>query len=122
MGMLWWVGIGIAAVIILGIGALLWWWVPKRQMRSITIEDQKARADIEDNFRKTVGPALGGAAVLIGAGAAYLQFSQQRKIASDQIVAQQQIAEVSRKASQDLLISNQVAKGFERKRGSDALV
>jgi hypothetical protein len=31
---------------------------------------QKERADVEDNFRKTVGQALCGAAVLIGAGAA----------------------------------------------------
>ena len=92
---------------------------------ALKIRDPKARADVEDNFRKTVGQALGGAAVLIGAGAAYLQFSQQQQtatqqiiaqqqIASDQIAAQQQAAEVSRKASQDLLISNQVAKGFEQ--------
>jgi hypothetical protein len=31
--------------------------------------DPMARADTEDNFRKTVGQALGGAAVLIGAAA-----------------------------------------------------
>ena len=102
----------------------LWWRLPKRQVHGLDIQihDPKARADTEDNFRKTVGQALGGAAVLIGAGAAYLQFTQQQaatqqiiaqqKIASDQIAAQQQTAEVSRKASQDLLISNQVAKGF----------
>ena len=45
----------------------------------IQIHDPKARADTEDNFRKTVGQALGGAAVLIGAGAAYLQFTQQQQ-------------------------------------------
>jgi uncharacterized protein YjbI with pentapeptide repeats len=43
---------------------------------------------------------LGGATVLIGAGFAYLQFSQQQQ------------------ASHELLISNQVAKGFEQL-GSD---
>jgi hypothetical protein len=41
----------------------------------IQIHDPKGRADVGDNFRKTVGKVLGGAAVLIGAGAAYLQFS-----------------------------------------------
>jgi hypothetical protein len=33
--------------------------------------DPKARADIEDNFRKTIGQALGGLFVLLGAGLAY---------------------------------------------------
>ncbi|MGA8198264.1 MAG: pentapeptide repeat-containing protein [Acetobacteraceae bacterium] len=65
------------------------------------IRDPKARADTEDNFRKTVGQALGGAAVLIGAGAAYLQFTQQQQ------------------ASRDLLISNQVSKGFEQLAGKE---
>ena len=66
---------------------------------ALKIRDPKARADTEDNFRKTVGQALGGAAVLIGAGVAYLQFTQQQQ------------------ASHDLLISNQVAKGFEQLAG-----
>ena len=59
--------------------------------------------DVEDNFRKTVGQALGGLAVLLGAGSAYLQFSQQQR------------------ASHDLLLSNQVSKGFEQL-GSEKLV
>jgi hypothetical protein len=58
------------------------------------IRDLKARTDVEDNCRKTIGQLLGGAAVLIGAGFAYLQFQQQT-------------------SSRDLLISNQVAIGFE---------
>jgi uncharacterized protein YjbI with pentapeptide repeats len=76
----------------------LWWQLPRRQVRrlDIQIHDPKARADTEDNFRKTVGQALGGAAVLIGAVVAYLQFTQQQQ------------------ASHDLLISNQVSKGFEQ--------
>jgi hypothetical protein len=78
----------------------LWWWVPKWQMRSITAADPKARADIEDNFRKTIGQLIGGTLVLVGAGTgaviAYLQLSQQQQ------------------SSRDLLISNQVAKGFEQ--------
>ena len=51
--------------------------------------------------------------------AATQQIIAQQKIASDQIAAQQQTAEVSRKASQDLLISNQVAKGFEQLAGKE---
>jgi hypothetical protein len=76
----------------------LWWRLPKQQVArlSLKIRDPKDRADTEDNFRKTVGQALGGAAVMIGAVAAYLQFTQQQK------------------ASHDLLISNQVSKGFEQ--------
>jgi hypothetical protein len=103
MGVLWQVGIGIAAVIVVVGATLLWWWVPKWQMRSVTTGDPKARADVEDNFRKTVGQALGGAAVLIGAGAAYLQFTQQQR------------------DSHDLLISNQVSKGFEQLAAKDNL-
>jgi hypothetical protein len=59
------------------------------------IRDAKARADVEDNSRKTIGQLLGGAAVLIGACFAYVQFHQQQQ------------------AAHDVLISNQVAKGFE---------
>jgi hypothetical protein len=71
-------------------------------MLTLKISDPKDRADLEDNFRKTVGQALGGAVVLIGAGVAYLQFMQQQR------------------AGHDLLISNQVAKGFEQL-GADKL-
>ena len=76
----------------------LWWRLPKWQVDrlALKIRDPKARADVEDNFRKTVGQALGGAAVLIGAGFALFQFLQQQK------------------AAHDLLISNQVSKGFEQ--------
>jgi hypothetical protein len=76
----------------------LWWRLPRRQLHKLDVQihDPKARADTEDNFRKTVGQALGGVAVLIGAAVAYLQFTQQQQ------------------ASHDLLISNQVSKGFEQ--------
>jgi hypothetical protein len=83
----------------------LWWELPRRQVRKLDIQihDPKDRADTEDNFRKTVGQALGGAVVLIGAAVAYLQFTQQQQAARDQL-----------QASHDLLISNQVSKGFEQ--------
>ena len=106
-----------AAVIIVLCGAWwLWWRLPKRQVDRLrlTIRDPKARADVEDNFRKTIGQLLGGAAVLIGAGFAYLQFTQQQQASHEQFPEQQQEA-------RDLLISNQVAKGFEQL-GSDKVV
>jgi hypothetical protein len=87
----------------------VWWRLPKRQVRRLDIQipDPKARADTEDNFRKTAGQALGGAAVLIGAVVAYLQFTQQQRASDQQSLRQQQ-------AAHDLLISNQVSKGFEQ--------
>ena len=76
--MLWQAGIGIAAIILVVGAAALWWWMPKWQIQSVTVEDQKVRADIEDNFRKTIGQALGtvaqvlgGIVVLVGAWWAY---------------------------------------------------
>jgi uncharacterized protein YjbI with pentapeptide repeats len=84
----------------------LWWRLPKRQVDRLrlTIRDPKARADVEDNYRKTIGQLLGGAAVLIGAALAYLQFTQQQR------------------ASRDLLISNQVGRGFEQLGSKSRLV
>jgi hypothetical protein len=110
--MYWSIVIASAAVGLAAVAALLWfgWWrFPKRQVDRLrlTIRDPKARADIEDNLRKTIGQLIGGTMVLIGAGLgaviAYLQLSQQQQ------------------ASRDLLISNQVAKGFEQL-GSDKVV
>jgi hypothetical protein len=45
----------------------LWWRLPQHYVArlAIQIHDPKARADAEDNLRKTVGQALGGAAVLL---------------------------------------------------------
>jgi hypothetical protein len=105
----------------------LWWRLPRRQVRrlDIQIHDPKARADTEDNFRKTVGQALGGVAVLIGAGFGLFQFLQQQKTASEQQrTAAEQFAQqqkttseqalAQQRAAHDLLISNQVSKGFEQ--------
>ena len=88
-----------AALLLLAAIWWLWWRLPERQVARLTLWETKARADVEDNFRKTVGQALGGAAVLIGAVAAYVQFTQQQQ------------------AAHDLLISNQVSKGFEQLAG-----
>jgi uncharacterized protein YjbI with pentapeptide repeats len=106
-----WIRIGLAVLAALMLAIAMWWlwWrLPKREAArlALKIRDAKARADVEDNYRKTVGQALGGIAVLLGAGSAYLQFSQQQR------------------AAHDLLISNQVAKGFELlgNKDKDALV
>jgi hypothetical protein len=94
--LVWWPGLlaGVTGVAALSGAWWLWWRLPKWQVDhfGFTIHD---RAAAEDNFRKTIGQLLGGAAVLVGAGFAYLQFQQQQT------------------AAHDLLISNQVAKGFE---------
>jgi uncharacterized protein YjbI with pentapeptide repeats len=79
------------------------------------VRDAKARADLEDNFRKTIGQLLGGAAVLLGAALAYLQFTQQQQNSRQQFIQQQQ-------ASHDLLVSNQVSKGFEQLGNEKSLV
>jgi uncharacterized protein YjbI with pentapeptide repeats len=115
----------VAVAVVVGVAALwgvwwLWWRLPKRQVErlSLKIRDPKARADVEDNFRKTIGQLIGGAAVLVGAGLAYLQFSQQQQASQQQFSQQQQASQrqfsQQQQASRDLLISNQVSKGFEQ--------
>jgi Pentapeptide repeats (8 copies) len=87
----------------------------------MTIRDPKARADVEDSFRKTITQLFGGivvlfagAATLIGAGLAYYGTQQNLRVGADQ-------ARRSEQAARDLLISNQVSKGFEQL-GSDKVV
>jgi hypothetical protein len=92
---------------------LWWWWLPKWQVNHLrfTVYDPKARADVEDNFRKTITQLFAGLVTLLaGIGAlsaaviGYLQLSQQQK------------------ASNDLLISNQVSKGFEQLGNKESVV
>jgi uncharacterized protein YjbI with pentapeptide repeats len=115
----------IQLVVVVGAAILLaawwlWWRLPKRQVDrlSLKIRDAKARADVEDSFRKTIGQLLGGVAVLVGASFAYLQFSQQQT----QFSAQQQQFSQQQQASHELLISNQVAKGFEQLGSHEVIV
>jgi uncharacterized protein YjbI with pentapeptide repeats len=92
----------ITLAILAGTGALwAWWSLPKRlanQLR-LQIRDGKDRADVEDNFRKTIGQLLGGAAVILGAGLAYLQTQETLRAQDEQ--------------SLRTLIGQQIAKGFE---------
>jgi uncharacterized protein YjbI with pentapeptide repeats len=111
-------GLAVLAALLLAIAIWwVWWRLPKREVArlALKIRDPKARADVEDNIRKTVGQALGGIAVLLGAGLAYFQFSQQQRAADLQFTRQQQ-------SSHDLLISNQVSKGFEQLGNKDAIL
>jgi hypothetical protein len=112
----WLLGAAVAAVILWG-AWWVWWQLPKRQLDSFPISDPKDRAEIEDNFRKTISQLIGGGAVLIGAGFAYLQFTEQQRASREQFLAQQTASqeqfERQQRAAQNLLISNQVSKGFE---------
>jgi uncharacterized protein YjbI with pentapeptide repeats len=101
-----------AVVLLIAALSFVWWWVPKKQADRLRlkIRDPKARADIEDNFRKTLSQLFGGVAVLLGAAFAYYQ---------SQLAAEQ--ARLSLKASFDLLTSQQTSKGFEQL-GSDNII
>jgi uncharacterized protein YjbI with pentapeptide repeats len=122
--------VAIAALVLLG---WLWWQVPKWQLNSlkpkISTDNPKERADVEDNFRKTFGQVLAGAAVLIGAGSALFQFLQQQKAAQEQqqisqsqFLKQQEEFVQQQQAARDLLISNQVSKGFEQLAGREIVM
>jgi len=106
-----WLSIAVVVSIIAALA--FWWWWPRWQVNRLAL-DPKARADVEDKFRRTVGQLLGGTAVLFGAWLAFLQFSQQQQTAQSQIEQQQQAAQQQQQAARDLLISNQVSKGFEQ--------
>jgi uncharacterized protein YjbI with pentapeptide repeats len=140
-----WYRVGLIALAVgIAVGVWwLWWRLPKREAGRLSlkvrdakgreIRDVKGRADVEDNFRKTIGQLLGGLAVLFGTGSAYLEFSQQQRSSYEQFAQQQQASyrqflqqqktsqeqfSQQQQASHDLLISNQVSKGFEQL-GSD---
>jgi hypothetical protein len=112
-----WVGTGVVFVVV---ATALWWWVPKWQANRLRmkIRDPKARADIEDNFRKTIGQLIGGAAVLVGTGFAYYQSQLAQQATHDQLTATYEQIE----ASKAQIISQQVAKGFEQLGSKDNIV
>jgi hypothetical protein len=71
--MLWLIAGGAAVVTLVLWGAWwLWWRLPKRHVDRLrlTIRDPRARADVEDNFRKTITQLFGGIVVLFGGAAA----------------------------------------------------
>jgi hypothetical protein len=111
--LVWWPRLLAGAVAVVALGVWwLWWRLPKRQMRSITAADPKARADLEDNLGKTITQLFAGLMTLFAgivalsasaAVVAYLQLSQQQK------------------SSHDLLISNHFSRGLEQLGGVYAL-
>jgi uncharacterized protein YjbI with pentapeptide repeats len=110
--MLWWlitIAIALAAVVC---ALATWWWLPKWQVARFRpeISDPKDRADVEDNFRKSIGQLIGGAAVILGAGLAYYQTQQT-------LLAQYQQSEKTLQAQEEqskrTVSSQQVSKGFE---------
>jgi hypothetical protein len=77
-----WLLAGAAVVAALYGAWWLWWRLPKRQADRLrlTMRDPKARADVEDNYRKNVGQILVGvAAALIASAFTYLQFLQREQ-------------------------------------------
>jgi hypothetical protein len=87
----------------------LWWQLPKRQVERLrfAIRDPKARADVEDNFRKTTTQLISGILVLFGSAAVLVS-------AGLTYYGVQQTLTANAKQARDLLISNQVSKGFEQ--------
>ena len=83
----WWIVAGCGVIVV--VAAALWWWLPKWQVNllRLKIRDAKARADVEDNFRKTIGQLLGGAVVLIGTGFAYYESQLAQQATHDQLKA-----------------------------------
>ena len=103
MDLLSWISKPLRLDALVGIGLLiflLWWWLPKWQVNRLRlmVYDPKANADVEDNFRKTLGQLFGGIVVLLGAAFAYFQ--------SQQTVAETERArQTSQETASDLLVS-----------------
>jgi uncharacterized protein YjbI with pentapeptide repeats len=120
---------GVIAAISVGVIVVVavWWWVPQWQTNRprFRIRDPKARADVEDNLRKSIGQLLGGAAVLLGAGLAFYQ--TQRTLKESDAQSQRALAASAEQlqrnldASRALLISQQIAQGFDEL-SSDKLI
>jgi uncharacterized protein YjbI with pentapeptide repeats len=111
------VGLALASPLAYGIW-WLWWRLPKWQVDRLALPTTKESADVEDNFRKTAGQLIGGAVVLIGAGFAVFQFLAQQQAAQEQQQTNQNQFREQQQAAHDLLISNQMSKGFEQLAGA----
>jgi Pentapeptide repeats (8 copies) len=105
----------------------VWWRLPRRIADRLPSLDPKERADIEDSFRKTItelfagfGTLFAGTVALLAAGFAYLQFTEQQGTAREQLRVSIQQVEQQQRSAHDLLVSNQVSKGFEQL-GSDKI-
>lgn len=85
--------IGAAAAVVLSVLVWsLWWRLSEHQAGRLlfAIHDlTKACTDVEDSFRKPEEQLPGGAAVLIGAAIAHLQFTQQQLASHDPLISNQ---------------------------------
>jgi hypothetical protein len=105
----WWIAITLLALL----SALAaWWWLPRWQVKRLRpeISDPKSRADVEDNFRKSIGQLLGGAAVMLGAGLAYYQTQQTLHAQNQQST---NTLQTQQEQTNRTIASQQVSKGFE---------
>jgi uncharacterized protein YjbI with pentapeptide repeats len=104
---LWFAAIAISVLVaVLGI----WWWFPKWQIERLRpgIPDPKGRAEIEDNFRKSLGQLIAGAVVILGASLAY--YGSHQTLRSQNEDAEKRI------------ISEHIVKGFEALSSKDLVV
>ncbi|WP_426529494.1 pentapeptide repeat-containing protein [Bradyrhizobium sp. McL0615] len=57
---------GVATILVILFGAyLVWWFVPPRVVGRLDITNTKDRADVTDNYRKTIGQALGAIVLIV---------------------------------------------------------
>jgi uncharacterized membrane protein YccC len=90
---------------------LIWWLLPKWEVKRLRLEiqDPKARADVEDNLRKSIGQLIGGAAVILGAGLAYYQTQQTLQAQNQQ---SKDAPQAQDEQSKRTVTSQLVSKGF----------
>jgi hypothetical protein len=101
------IGVTVAITILLVALWAIWWWLPKYEANNrLSGADAKAKAEVEDKFRKTVSNVLGGAAVIIGAFLTY--YGTMRTLQENHDQSQRTI-----QTSRDQFLSAQVSKGLE---------
>ena len=111
---IWW----LLAIISIGCAVAAWWYVPRWSADNLRsdIPDAKARADVEDNFRKSIGQLLGGAAVIMAAALAYDQ--TQSTLLTQRNLMERTLKEQDKQSTRTL-INQQISKGFELLGDSD---
>jgi uncharacterized protein YjbI with pentapeptide repeats len=82
------------------IALLIWWFAPISIVKRFTIQPGKETADVEDNYRKTIGQAIGGAALIVTFAWTFYKdrdaisaARQQSKTQTDQFLLQQDQAQ-----------------------------
>ena len=92
----------LTAVFALGVLGSIWWFFPRWQLTHFygDIGSSKDRADIEDNFRKTLSQVFSGLLLIGGLGLTFQQLLDVRKATSEQLLVsrKQQLADQFSKA------------------------